>query len=153
MLDLEAGLGTVQDEILKITDEMDYKNKQGRALKIDSKYTLMTSIIFITDLTSISCHKNLTAKLLQHSESFIYSVACPRQLLHMPSCHRRFYLLPTHRFSLHSRHCRPPLCFFDSSKFIAKGKSSLLVELVARRVRKYDQPERPPKPHLLHISD
>nr|VDC93744.1 unnamed protein product [Brassica oleracea] len=59
MLDLEAGLGMVQDEIFKITDGI--TNKQRRALKIDSKYTLMTSIIFITDLISISCHKNLTA--------------------------------------------------------------------------------------------
>ncbi|KAF3548395.1 hypothetical protein DY000_02004356 [Brassica cretica] len=71
----------------------------------------------------------------------------------MKGCRRRFHLLPTHRFSLNSRHCRPPLHFFDSSKCIAKGKSSLLVELVSRRVRKCDRPERPPEPHLLHIDD
>ncbi|WZY83898.1 hypothetical protein YC2023_030282 [Brassica napus] len=46
---------------------MDYKNKQGRALKIDSKYTLMTSIIFITDLISIRCKDSWRHSLPQKS--------------------------------------------------------------------------------------
>ncbi|WZZ42548.1 hypothetical protein YC2023_038807 [Brassica napus] len=53
---------------------MDYKNKQGRALKIDSDYTLMASVIFITYLISIRCkdscrHSLITFKARRTSES------------------------------------------------------------------------------------